>query len=120
MMDGPAPESTSPSAGRTQQLCEEIGREISTLWQRRSGVRPTNVATEYVGDVVRCRISEGETDENAEPNPELIGERRYENEAQWAVRRLTGRAVMGFTHRRAKDTGDIANAFILTRQHVRN
>jgi hypothetical protein len=118
-MDGPAPEATSPSPGRTQ-LCDEIGRAVGALWQRRSGVRPTSVATEYVGDVVRCSISEGEAGDDAATDPELIGERRYENEAQAAVRRLTGRTVMGFTHRRAKDTGDVANAFILARQQVRN
>jgi hypothetical protein len=118
-MDGPAPEAVSQSQGRAQ-LCDEIGRAVGALWQRRSGVRPTNVATEYVGDVVRCSISEGEAEAEADASPELIGERHYENEAQAAVRRLTGRNVMGFTHRRTKDTGSVANAFILARHQVRN
>jgi hypothetical protein len=117
-MDGPDPEATEPRPSQVQ-LCDEIGRAVGTLWQRRCGVRPTSVSTEYRGDVVRCTIDEGKAAEGDGDDPELIGQTRYENEANAAVRRLTGRTVMGFTEKRAKGSDSVATAFILARAHTR-
>jgi hypothetical protein len=113
-MDGSAPGASAPNPTQVE-LCDEIGRAVGALWQRRSGVRPSNVSTEYVGDIVRCTIDEGKATGEADSDDELLGERRYENEAQAAVRRLTGRTVMGFTQKRVKDSARISNAFILQR-----
>jgi hypothetical protein len=95
----PSLESTS-----TSQVCDQIGRAVGSLWQRRSGVKPAKVTTEFVGDVVRCTIEEGEASDGA-----------YQLEAQIAVRRLTGRSVTGFIAKPAKSGGNATNAFILDR-----
>ena len=117
-MDEHSPRTTEGNPTKAQ-LCDQIGRAVGSLWTRRSGVRPTSVNTEYVGDVVRCTIEDGETppepDADAAPQDDAIGEVGYQNQAQAAVRRLTGRTVMGFTLKPIKNTSTVTNAFILER-----
>jgi hypothetical protein len=107
----PSLESTS-----TSQVCDQIGRAVGSLWQRRSGVKPAKVTTEFVGDVVRCTIEEGEASDGADADAEAdLAPHAYQLEAQIAVRRLTGRSVTGFIAKPAKSGGNATNAFILDR-----
>ena len=112
-----------------EQLCDQIGRAVGSLWQRRSGVRPPSVTTEYVGDVVRCTIepgaplAEAEAGDETAADPAALGERGYEDEAQAAVRRLTGRSVKAFIAKPAKRSSEKANTtntFILERRQVKH
>jgi hypothetical protein len=112
-MPDPSPETEAPSP--TSQVCDQIGRAVGSLWQRRSGVRPTSVHTEFVNDVVRCTIDRG-----AEPEPEAeatgsetLGDLGYQRLAQVAVAEATGRTVTGFIAKRVKDGEPATNAFIL-------
>lgn len=113
-MSGPTPEAQAPRSAQVA-LCDEIGRAVGALWQRRCGVRPSTISTEYVGDVVRCTIDEGSDSADPAALDDLLDDRHYEREAQAAVRRLTGRPVMGFTQKRATAGTQVKNAFILAR-----
>jgi hypothetical protein len=114
---------TSGSPTRAD-LCVEIDRMMTSLWQRRSGVRPVSVSTEYVGDVVRCRIEEGESPPDGDDAPEVaivnsIDTRGYKHEAQGLVERLTKRRVLGFIAKHPDDHLS-TNAFILEAVRVRH
>jgi hypothetical protein len=121
----PDPSGQGSVSGATRaEACDQIGRAVSSLWQRRSGVRPASVSTEYVGDVVRCQIEQGEGPEDAadadteDAGVDALGARGYQLQAQAAVRRLTGRKVLAFV---AKSEGEPAtNAFILEARRVKN
>ena len=123
-MDDPS-QQESPARSSKDQVCDEIGRAVGSAWQRRCGVRPTSVSTEYVGDVVRCTIEPGDPaaaeSEDSETVPETasLGDRSYEHEAQSAVRRLTGRTVKGFVAKEGKGPSGVTNAFILERVRVK-
>ena len=112
-MSDPSPQ-TEP-ASSTSQVCDEIGRAVGSLWQRRSGVRPNSVQTEYVKDVVRCTIDRGaEPGPDADPAPEsTLGALTYQRLAAVAVSDLTGRTVTGFVAKKVKDGEPQTNAFIL-------
>lgn len=105
------------------EVCEQIGRAVGTLWQRRSGVRPAGVDTEYVGDVVRCTIEQGEApeaDADADaPATDSIDAGGYQFEAQAAVARLTGRTVVGFVAKRVPNGVPATNTFILEAAQVK-
>jgi hypothetical protein len=114
-MPDPSPEADAPSS--TSQVCDQIGRAVGSLWQRRSGVRPTSVDTEYVNDVVRCTINPGaETEADAEAETAAsggLGTIGYQRLAQVAVSEATGRTVTGFVAKRVKEGEPATNAFIL-------
>lgn len=106
-----------PSAAEARaDVCDQIGRSLSSLWQRRSGVRPASVSTEYVGDVVRCQIHENEVSPEAdgdetEDRADSINTHGYQIQAAAAVERVTRRTVKAFI---AKDeSAPATNAFIL-------
>jgi hypothetical protein len=113
------PSGTRPGS----EVCDEIGRAVASLWQRRSGARPSSVTTEYVGDVVRCTIEEEQdpvaSDDAPVPHPDELDSRRYGSRATAAVARLTGRRVVGFV---AKDAADDAttNTFILDSRRIKH
>jgi hypothetical protein len=118
-MPDPSPETDTRSSNT--QVCDQIGRAVGSLWQRRSGVRPASVHTEFINDVVRCTIDRGEepeveADADAEaPNgsSDSLGDLAYRRLAQVAVSEATGRTVTGFIAKRVKDGEPATNAFIL-------
>ena len=112
-MPDPSPETDTSSSN--SHVCDEIGRAVGSLWQRRSGVRPTSVHTEYVKDVVRCTIdrdaaAEADGEQAAESS---LGALSYQRLAAVAVSDLTGRTVTGFVAKRVKEGEPATNAFIL-------
>jgi hypothetical protein len=112
-MPDPSPDTEVKSS--TSQACDEIGRAVGALWQRRAGVRPASVHTEFVNDVVRCTIDRGaEPEADAEPsNADPLGDLGYQRLAQVAVSEATGRTVTGFVAKRVKDGEPATNSFIL-------
>ena len=114
-MPDPSPETDVPTS--TSQVCDQIGRAVGSLWQRRSGVRPASVHTEFINDVVRCTIDRGpepEADPDAEaPASDSLGDLAYRRLAQVAVSEATGRTVTGFIAKRVKEGEPATNAFIL-------
>ncbi len=103
----------------------EIERSVGSIWQRRSGTRPSSVNTEINGDSVRCVIEEGEP-EAAEPvtdgdAPELAGtdSNAYQHEASAAVSRITKRTVSAYIAKRDSKTGHPTQTFILERIRVK-
>ena len=114
-MEDSQPRSSSPSRN---DICDQIGRAVGSLWQRRSGVRPSNVATEYVGDVVRCTIEQGaeapaEAEAETRDDPRAIPANGYDHEARAAVAKLTGRTVVGYIAKPVPAGSTAKNAFIL-------
>ncbi len=108
----PAPESN---------VCEEIGRAVGSLRHRTSGVRPTSVRTEYVGDVVRCTIEEKDdapSDEEPTAATGSLDSHSYKSQAEVAVSRLTKRRVVGFVTK-SKADDETTNTFILERIRTR-
>jgi hypothetical protein len=106
-MDDPQ---TRTIASTRPEVCDQIGRAVGSLWQRRSGVKPANVDTEYVGDVVRCRIEQGdEPKAEGETIPRVV----YDREAKAAVAKLTGRTVVGYVGKPVAAGDPAKNAFIL-------
>jgi hypothetical protein len=115
----------SPSGERPPEssVCEEIGRAVGSLRQRSSGMRPTSVQTEYIGDVVRCKIEEKDeatpeaasdetADEGSIDSAAGLGSQRYRAQAEAAVARLTKRKVVGFVTKAGADD-ETMNTFIL-------
>ena len=120
-MEDPNPQATLDRPTRSD-LCDQVGRAVGSLWQRRSGVRPASISTEWVGDVVRCTIEEGEpsTDEEGTTPQDGLEARPYQDEAQAAVRRVTGRSVIGFVSKSGKKDSAVTQAFILAKPHVKH
>ena len=114
---GDPSEEASPARTARADVCDQIGRSVGSLWQRRSGIRPASVSTEYVGDVVRCEIRQGESTRDAddgaeEENVSTLNASGYQHGAQAAVERITGRSVRAFIAKRDKGPGT-TQAFIL-------
>lgn len=104
-------------------VSDEIGRTVGSIWQRRTGTRPTNVSTEINGDAIRCVIEEGEAapaDPEAEVDPEApvvagTDSNAYRHEANAAVARITKRTVSAYIAKTDKKTGLATQTFILER-----
>lgn len=122
MSDPAAPPSTSSS-----DVGEEIARSLSSIWQRRSGTRPSAATTEIANDVVRC-VMEGAVGnpppvaaEGEEAHDEQIDSpdsRAYRQEAVTAVAKLTKRKVKAFVPKRDEKTGAATETFILEARRV--
>ncbi len=113
--------STAPAESRSQtrdDVAKEIGRSLSSIWQRRDGARPVTIETEYVGDVVRCVVEQGEApppEDGEEPVESSTDSKGYGREAQATVARLTKRSVSAYIAKRNAKTGQATNTFILER-----
>jgi hypothetical protein len=113
MGDPTEKESAAPTRA---DVCDQIGRNVSSLWERRSGVRPASVTTEYVGDVVRCQIHENDVSPEAdgderEERDDSINLHGYQIQAAAAVERVTRRTVKALIAKHEK--APATNAFIL-------
>jgi hypothetical protein len=103
------------------EVTTAIGRSLSSIWERRDGVRPVAISTELEGDVIRCVIEPGERDPDAE-KPEdgtlvdSIGTTAYRNEAMAAVGRVTHRKVKALIAKTVAKTGEATNTFVLERR----
>ncbi len=119
-------ESASNGAGNSD-LSNEIGRSVGAVWQRHGGGRPSSITTEFKGDVVTCTLHdavstigvavEGEDDgadqKDDDGPPRSPNSNRYRNEAMAAMRRLTGRKVLGFIPKRNAKTDAATDVYVL-------
>ena len=109
-------EPASASEARSREsVSDEIGRSLSSIWHRRDGSGPVTIETEYVGDVVRCVIHEGDppADRPADHPTGSTDSIGYRHEAQSTVARLTRRSVKAYVAKRDKKTGRATNTFIV-------
>ncbi len=121
------PKSTSSAVSEEASkpsVTAEIERSVGSIWQRRSGTRPSSVNTEINGDSIRCVIEEGEpeaTEPADEDAPVLAGtdSNAYKHEAAAAVARITRRTVSAYIAKRDKETGNPTQTFILERIRVK-
>jgi hypothetical protein len=109
---------SEPTSVTLSETADEIGRAMSSIWQRRYGIRPRAIETEYVGGVVRCTIDDGERSGGAADGSfDSAGEQR---DAQRTVARLTRRQVQGHVATRDKKSGRATEVFILEPVRTKN
>ena len=111
---------TAPTEVREQpdEVAAQIGRSLSSIWERRDGARPSAVETELDGDFVRCVIeaAPGETErptEDGEPFVNSIKSTSYRNEAISSIERLTHRSVKALIAKPVAKTDNWTNTFVL-------
>ena len=90
-------------------ISQEIARSLSSIWQRRTGVRPSSVSAELSGDVVRCAIEAG--DQEVESG--------YQREACAAVTRIARRKVSAYIASTDAKKGVATQKFIFERARIR-
>jgi hypothetical protein len=110
------PTSARAETSTRSEISTEIGRSLSSIWQRRNGERPVAIETEYVGDVVRCVIEDG----GAETEDGTSGSIGYRHEVQTTIARLTRRPVQAYMAGRDKKTGHATQTFILEPIRIKN
>jgi hypothetical protein len=116
-------------------LSDQIGRSISSIWERHSGSRPVSINCEIAKDQVRCMLELPDAIEVADSADDADGDEtdacyegsevvrspqssRYRNEATASVSRITGRRVLGFIAKRDPKTKSASDTFILERARV--
>jgi hypothetical protein len=107
-----SPEGREPPARPVvseSDLPQEIARSLSSIWQRRTGVRPASVSAEFSGDVVRCAIDAG--DQEVESG--------YQREACAAVTKLARRKVSAYIASTDAKTGVATQKFIFERVRIK-
>jgi hypothetical protein len=90
------------------EISQEIARSLSSIWQRRTGVRPTSITADFSGDVVKCAIDGG--DPSAETDSS-----GYQHEACAAVTRIVRRKVSAYIPSVDSSTGIATQKFIFER-----
>jgi hypothetical protein len=97
------------NAPKGEGITEEIARSLGSIWQRRTGERPSSINATFDGDVVRCAIDAGD---------QMI-DRGYQQEACAAVTRIAHRKVSAYIASTDKDTGAATQKFIFERIRVK-
>ncbi|MFL5870556.1 MAG: hypothetical protein ACJ75R_05705 [Solirubrobacterales bacterium] len=101
-------------------VSQEIERALSSIWQRRTGARPTSVTAEMSGNSVRCAIAPGDEDAEHEPSDEAgTDSNAYRQEATTAVRRIMRRKVVAYIAKRNTKANLDTQTFILERAQVK-
>ena len=114
---------------RDPELCGEIERSLSSIWQRRTGARPTAISAEFRGDLVKCAIEPGEPEADAESADADAAEpafdttstdsTAYRREASAAVKKVLHRNVTAYIAAEDKKTGVETQTFILERVQIK-
>jgi hypothetical protein len=107
-MDSPTREPAG-DARKGEGITEEIARSLSSIWQRRTGERPSSINATFDGDVVRCAIDAGDQ----------AVDRGYQQEACAAVTRIAHRKVSAYIASTDADTGTATQKFIFERIRTR-
>jgi hypothetical protein len=107
-MDSPTREPVG-EARKGEGITEEIARSLGSIWQRRTGERPSSINATFDGDVVRCAIDAGE---------QMI-DSGYQQEACAAVTRIAHRKVSAYIASTDKETGAATQKFIFERIRVK-
>jgi hypothetical protein len=124
-MRDPRREPPAEPVVRDDDIPQEIARSLSSIWQRRTGVRPASITAEFSGDVVRCAIDAGEPESDPEPDgdePTIVqgtDSSGYQHEACAAVTRIVRRKVSAYIASTDSKTGIATQKFIVERVRVR-
>jgi hypothetical protein len=114
---------TNPS-DQEPNLSAEIERSLGSIWQRRTGVRPTSISAEVRGDAVRCAIQPGEpeaadaaVDDEPDEDRDAGGSDSYSFriESIAAVTKITHRTVSAFINTEDAKKGTAQQTFIFER-----
>jgi hypothetical protein len=117
-MSDPQAVDTVTEQASESPVSAEIGRAVSSIFQRRGGTRPTSVETKFQGDAIRCVIADGEpTPEETAAQELAVGSgtdtTAYRHEAAAAVTRITKRHVNAYIAKRDEKAGLSTQTFIL-------
>jgi hypothetical protein len=104
---------TADSGAKGEGITEEIARSLSSIWQRRTGERPSSVSAKLDGDVVNCAI---EADDPPEDPSDASG---YRQEACAAVTKIAHRRVAAYITGSDAKTGAATQKFIFERVRVK-
>jgi hypothetical protein len=102
-------EPTAATVVRNEDIPQEIARSLGSIWQRRTGVRPSSISAEVSGDVVACAIDAGEQQV----------ESGYQQEACAAVTKIARRKVSAYIAKTDAKTGIATQKFIFERIRVK-
>ena len=101
------------------EVAAQIDRSLSSIWERRDGVRPVAVKTTFEVDAVRCVIEPGARADVVAGFESSLESTSYRNEAIASVSRLTRRKVDALIVKQpSKKT--TTNTFLLEPRRGRN
>jgi hypothetical protein len=114
------------STPRNSDHSLEIERSLSSIWERRTGVRPASISAEVRNDAVRCAIKPGEPkaveDDDAEEvddDEETSNAYSFRHESIAAVTKIMHRPVSAFIDREDPKQGTAQQTFIFERSRIR-
>jgi hypothetical protein len=115
------------STPRNSDHSLEIERSLSSIWERRTGVRPASISAEVRSDAVRCAIKPGEPKAvedddagDAEPSEvETSDAYSFRHESIAAVTRIMHRPVSAFIDNEDPKQGTAQQTFIFERSRIR-
>ncbi len=113
------------STPRNSDHSLEIERSLSSIWERRTGVRPASISAEVRSDAVRCAIKPGEPkavedDDAEEADDEETGNAySFRHESIAAVTKIMHRPVSAFIDREDPKQGTAQQTFIFERSRIR-
>ena len=107
-MSDPTREPAAETGVPEDEISQEIARSLSSIWQRRTGVRPTSITADFNGAVVKCAIDGGDPQQETDTSG-------YQHEACAAVTRIVRRKVSAYIASADSSTGIATQKFIIER-----
>jgi hypothetical protein len=118
------------STPRNSDHSLEIERSLSSIWERRTGVRPASISAEVRSDAVRCAIKPGEpkavedddsddADVADDEETETSNAYSFRHESIAAVTKIMHRPVSAFIDREDPKQGAAQQTFIFERSRIR-
>jgi hypothetical protein len=107
-MSNPTRQPAAEPVVQDNEISQEIARSLSSIWQRRTGVKPTSITADFSGDVVKCAIDGGDHQQETDTSG-------YQHEACAAVTRIVRRKVSAYIPSVDSSTGIATQKFIFER-----
>jgi hypothetical protein len=116
------------STPRNSDHSLEIERSLSSIWERRTGIRPASISAEVRSDAVRCAIKPGtpqaveaaDGDDADDVDDEETGNAySFRHESIAAVTRIMHRPVSAFIDSEDPKQGTAKQTFIFERARIR-
>jgi len=113
----------TPAATQGPDLSTQLTRSLTAVWNQNAGAKPSATKTELTSERLKFELADAVAGPPAEPvgedeDPRGTDSVRYRNEAIAAVRRITGRKVLGFIPVRNAKTDVASDVYILERPRV--
>lgn len=133
-MPDPSATDVAPASPK-DELAAQLTSSLSSIWRNHSGGKPSSATTELSTNSVKFVLEDAvsgigavdpDPDADADPDPGAGADATprspnthgYKNDAIAAVRRITGRRVVGFVPKRNKKTDVATDTYLLEPPHV--